>query len=197
MRVWEAQDFGDRPNQGDISRALHGLSETELLRLKALARMRVRGLPSGITWSDLLHETFLRALSGARPWPAGVPLLAFLAGVMRSVSSEHWRRLRRERLLFLPAEDHVGAAEAAQTDSAAACDPERALAAAEAIAALYRLFSDDGEILKILAGLAEGLTAAELRHQHGWSQTAYDSARKRLRRAVLRHGLNRLGGTQR
>lgn len=197
MRVREAQDLGGRPGQGDISRALHGLSETELLRLKALARMRARGLPSGIGWNDLLHETILRALSGARPWPPGVPLLAFLAGVMRSVCSEHWRRLRRERRIFLSADDRDGAAETAAPDASAACDPERALAATESIAALYRLFAEDGEILKILAGLAEGLTAAEIRRQYGWSQTTYDSARKRLRRAVLRHGLNRLGELRR
>lgn len=197
MRVREAQDFGGGPGRRDISQALHRLSETELLRLRALARMRARGLPSGIAWSDLLHETILRALSGARPWPAGVPLLAFLAGVMRSVCSEHWRRLQRERQIFLPAEEREGGAETVPTDGSAACDPEQALAAAEAIAALYRLFADDGDILKILAGLAEGLTAAEIRRQYGWSQTAYDSARKRLRRAVLRHGLNHLGDLRR
>ena len=106
-------------------------------------------------------------------------------------------RLRRERRIFQAAEYRDGTADVGQQDGSAACDPERALAATESIATLYRLFADDGDILKILAGLAEGLTAAEIRHQYGWSQTTYDSARKRLRRAVLRHGLNPSGEAQR
>ena len=73
------------------------LSEEDLLRLRAIARLRARSLPpGGMTWSDLLHEAVLRALAGARPWPAGVPLLAFLAGVMRSLCDEQWRRHRRQ-----------------------------------------------------------------------------------------------------
>jgi DNA-directed RNA polymerase specialized sigma24 family protein len=61
-----------------------------------IARLRTRSLPGGMSWSDLLHEAVLRALTGARPWPPGVPLLAFLAGVMRSLCDEQWRRYRRQ-----------------------------------------------------------------------------------------------------
>src|SRR6516165_2463218 len=74
------------PPQQDVGAALAALSGEDLLRLRAIARLRARSLPpGGMTWSDLLHEAVLRALAGARPWPAGVPVLAFLAGVMRSL----------------------------------------------------------------------------------------------------------------
>jgi hypothetical protein len=73
------------PPQRDVGAALAALSEEDLLRLRAIARLRARSLPGGMSWSDLLHEAVLRALTGARPWPPGVPLLAFLAGVMRSL----------------------------------------------------------------------------------------------------------------
>ena len=169
----------------DVARAIAELTEGDLLRLKVLARLRVRGLPGGVGWADLLHETILRALSGARRWPAGVPLMAFLAGVMRSVCSEHWRRARRERQVLVVAEAGVEAA-----DTSPGADQERQVAAAEALAAIYRHFAEDETVLRIMAGLAEGLSAREIRRRHDMTQTEYDTARKRLRRAVLRGGLN-------
>jgi DNA-directed RNA polymerase specialized sigma24 family protein len=84
------------PPQRDVGAALAALSEADLLRLRALARLRARSLPGGMSWSDPLHEALLRALTGARPWPPGVPLLAFLAGVMCSLCDEQWRRHRRQ-----------------------------------------------------------------------------------------------------
>jgi hypothetical protein len=64
----------------DVERALCGLSDGDLFRVRALASLRGRGLPGGIGWADLLQETVLRALDGSRGWPAGVPFVAFLAG---------------------------------------------------------------------------------------------------------------------
>jgi RNA polymerase sigma-70 factor (ECF subfamily) len=72
----------------------------------------------------LLQEAVLRALTGTRPWPPAVPLLAFLAGVMRSLCDEQWRRHRRQEHLPIL---HGGGAD----------DPERACAAAEALAARH------------------------------------------------------------
>ena len=74
------------PPQRDVGAALAALSEEDLLRLRAVAKLRARALPpDAMSWPDLLHEAVLRALTGARTWPIGVPLLGFLAGVMRSL----------------------------------------------------------------------------------------------------------------
>ncbi|MCW5745221.1 MAG: hypothetical protein KIT36_03365 [Alphaproteobacteria bacterium] len=144
-----------------------------------------RGLPGGLGWSDILHEAILRALDGSRRWPPEVPLLAFLSGVMRSICDEHWRRARRERQWCLPSQPPDG------DDAAAGAppDPERVLAAAQALAAVHRLFAADAAAQKIIAGLTEGLTADEIRRFYGMSERDYDSARKRMRRALLRCGL--------
>src|SRR5258708_12655508 len=80
----------------DIARAIHALSDADLVRLKALARLWARGLPGGVGWTDVLHEAIARALDGSRKWPPGVPILAFLSGVMRSICDDQWRRARRE-----------------------------------------------------------------------------------------------------
>ena len=112
-----------------------------------------------------------------------MPLLAFLSGVMRSICDDHWRRRRganrapRRMLAFgLAAED-------------AAPDPERTLAAAQALVEVHRLFARDPCALKIISGLAEGLTASEICRHYGMSERDYDTARKRMRRALLRGGL--------
>ena len=170
------------PPPREVGAALAALSDDDLLRLRALARLRARGLPSGVAWSDLLHEAVLRALEGTRRWPPGVPLLAFLAGIMRSLCDEQWRRRRRESPL-------PQAEDAPAESTACDADPERAYAAAEALAAVDRLFASDGMALKVIAGLTNGLGAEEIQRLYGLSAVEYDTARRRMRRALLRHGL--------
>jgi DNA-directed RNA polymerase specialized sigma24 family protein len=161
----------------DMGEALAALSEDDLLRLRAIARLRARSLPGGISWSDLRHEAVVRALAGTRPWPPGVPLLPFLAGVMRSLCDEQWRRRRRQDTL--PAPEGAG-----QTDN-----PERVYAAAEALAAIHRLFASDAPATRVITGLLEGMTADEIRRHYDLSTVEYDTARRRIRRSLLRHGL--------
>jgi DNA-directed RNA polymerase specialized sigma24 family protein len=165
------------PQQRDVGTALAALSQGDLLRLRAIARLRARSLPDGISWSDLLHEAVLRALTGARPWPSGVPLLAFLAGVMRSLCDEHWRRHHRQDRL------------PALYDSGRADDPERACAAAEALAAIQRLFASDEGALKVITGLIGGMAAEDIRRHYDLTAVEYDTTRRRIRRTLLRHGL--------
>ncbi len=165
------------PAPRDIGAALSALPADDLLRLRAIARLRARALPGGVAWSDLLHEAVLRALAGSRPWPPDVPLLAFLAGVMRSLCDEHWRRHRRQAAL--PNLDEAGRS----------YDPERAYAAAEALAAIHRLFAADAGAMTVITGLIGGMAAEDIRRHYGLTAVEYDTARKRIRRALLRHGL--------
>jgi len=67
--VTAVRDWGRHvvPPRRDVGAALAALSEEDLLRLRAIARLRARSLPEGMSWSDLLHEAVLRALTGARP----------------------------------------------------------------------------------------------------------------------------------
>jgi DNA-directed RNA polymerase specialized sigma24 family protein len=170
-----------------VSHALATLSETQLVRLRAMACLRARALPNGVGWSDLLHEALARALNGSRQWPPGVPFLVFLDGVMRSVCDEIWRHRRREaRLIAFGKEAEAESHEVA----CPAADQERVLAASETLAELYRVFAGDGIVLQIMSGLANGLSAADIRAKHSLSPVEYDSARRRMRRALLRIGLS-------
>ena len=166
------------PPERDVGAALAALSQEDLLRLRAIARLRARFLPPGtMSWSDLLHEAVLRALTGARPWPPAVLLLAFLAGVMRSLCDEQWRRHRRQ--------DHLSTLHG----SGGADDPERACAAAEVLAAIQRLFASDEAALKVITGLMSGMAAEEIRCHCDMTAVEYDTTRRRIRRTMLRYGL--------
>ncbi|KMO27118.1 hypothetical protein VP06_31705 [Methylobacterium aquaticum] len=141
--------------------------------------MRARRLP-GTDWPDILHEAIVRALDGTRRWPRGVPVLVFLAGCMRSIEHDLRRRQTYERLSRAQLSREHDPADREGSD------PERAIAAAQALGAIVSLFSGDETVLRIIEGLGHGRSAAEIRARHGLSQTDYDSARKRLRRTLLR-----------
>ncbi|HEY4341057.1 MAG TPA: hypothetical protein VGM97_14030 [Steroidobacteraceae bacterium] len=182
----------DSPLQppADRALALKLVTDCDLLRLKVIARLHGRSLPPDLSWADLLQEALARVLDGSRTIPAGVPTVAFLAGVMRSIKAEHWRRRRRanEQQPVLATEYQVVAAETIE-----ACDPqpdpERWLIAAQQLQAIGILFAHDAVALQIIAGLGDGLTAEEIRRTLGMTKTDYDSARKRMRRALIRAGL--------
>ena len=168
----------------DVARAIRDLSDADLVRLKALARLWTRGLPGVLAWSDVLHEAIARALDGTRKWPPGLPILTFLSGIMRSICIDQWRREQREALLLV--RDGVTADHCA---SDGLRDPERMLAAAQRLTAIHQLFAGDTQALKVIAGLAEGLQPDEICRRYDMSEREYDSTRKRMRRALLRRGL--------
>jgi RNA polymerase sigma-70 factor (ECF subfamily) len=162
----------------------------ELLRLKTIARLYARGLPPDVAWDDLLQEAITRVLVGSRRQPDGVSLVPFLAGVMRSLKAEHWRRVLKGP--GRPNAVRIGdvtddAHEVMLADPAPG--PERSLSARQELTAIERLFVDDPVALRIIAGLGEGLSAEQIRLTAGLAKVDYDSARKRMRRVLLREGL--------
>ena len=75
-------------------------------------------------------------------------------------------------------------------DSASpANDPERAYAASQALAAIHRLFATDAAATKVITGLLDGMTPEEICRHYSLSIVEYDTARRRMRQAMLRHGL--------
>lgn len=168
--------------------ALNLVTEMDLLRLKTIARLHARGLPPDVGWDDLLQEAVTRVLTGARRVPQGIAAVAFLAGVMRSLRSEHWRRFRGEKPREASSDYRAHRSRSAALRDVAP-DPERSVIAMQELNAIERLFADDPVVLKIIDGLGEGLTAEQIRVALGLSKTDYESARRRLRRCLLREGL--------
>ncbi len=170
--------------------ALALVTEADLLRLKAIARLHARGLPPEVSWCDLLQEAIARVLDGSRRQPAGVPMVAFLAGVIRSIRAEHWRRARREAEQMPKLIVDLDAPELQSDEvSDSAPSPERYILAAQELALIERLFAQDAQAQQIIAGLADQRSPDEICASCGMSKTEYDSTRKRMRRVLLREGL--------
>jgi RNA polymerase sigma-70 factor (ECF subfamily) len=180
MHTWKLSCLEREPSPAERALALNIVSDLDLLRLKAIARMHARRLPPDVNWSDLLQETFARVLSGRRRIPDDVNRVAFLAGVMRSIRAELWRRAHLEGVMY--------ARHLARLPQEAA-SPERVLAALQELAEIQQLFAGDAEVLNLIEGLGEGLSADEIRGRYDLAQADYDAARKRMRRALLRKGL--------
>jgi hypothetical protein len=96
---------------------------------------------------------------------------------MRSICADTWRREE------LDADFAVLCATGDAIESYA--DPERLLSAAQSLAAIRQVFAAD-----IIAGLADGLTVAEICKVYAMSEREYDTTRKRMRRTLLRCGLD-------
>lgn len=165
-------------------------SQMDLLRLKTIARLYARGLPPDVAWDDLLQEALTRVIVGSRLLPEGVTTVAFVAGILRSLRADFWRRATRQsgsnETLRI---DHASDESLALVLPDPAPGPERALSARQELAAIKQLFADDPAALKIIDGLGEGLSAEQIRLFTRMSKTDYDSTRRRMRRALLREGL--------
>jgi RNA polymerase sigma-70 factor (ECF subfamily) len=106
---------------------------------------------------------------------------------MRSICEDQWRRARLESEMLVRDDDVTDVC--APGDEVKSPGPERVVAAAQSLAAIDQLFAGDALALKIIAGLAEGLTPPEICKRYGMSERQYDTTRKRMRRALLRRGL--------
>src|SRR5262252_5851166 len=137
-------DFADPAESSTepVARALAALTPSDLLRLKRVAQLRARLIP-GLEWDELLNEALLRALDGSRRWPEGVPLLAFIAGIMRSLvdARMHQRRRLAERAL-------------AWSGTREAAPPDAQLHARQCLAAIADFFAADPDVLALIAALA-------------------------------------------
>ena len=167
--------------------ALRRLSEGELRRLEQLARLRVIGLHA-VDWRDLLHEAIARLLDGSRRWPRDVSLVVFLRETMRSIASDHWRRLEEpvvmsEAELGVHQETGEGALDNAIDPVAS---PERRVSAAETLARIEEAFKGDENALKVMAGMAIGKSPKEIQEEAGMNKTRYASTQRRIRRGLAR-----------
>jgi DNA-directed RNA polymerase specialized sigma24 family protein len=166
------------------------VTEADLVRLKVIAQLHARGLPPDIGWADLLQEAFTRVLEGSRRKPAGVPMVAFLAGVMRSLREQYWRQARRgsRQMPKLLADLEVADAHEDELPDPAP-NPERRAIAMQAIESMKQIFAEDVQAQQIIAGLFEGWSPEEICATYTMSKTDYDSTRRRMRRTLVHAGL--------
>ncbi len=157
----------------EVGRLLSRLRPPDLLRLAALAQTWVSGLPRRDA-GDLLNEALARILSGQRPWPADVPLPAFLSQVMRSIASQWQHEDIREPLAAET--DEIGNDPQECRDDAFADMTERMRAA----------LADDAPALGIFNHILTQTSRKQACDQLQLDATGYDTARRRMIRTLQR-----------
>jgi DNA-directed RNA polymerase specialized sigma24 family protein len=149
----------------EIASALKALNDADKTALMKIARIYAARTSYGA--EDMLQEAMCRVLSGTRIWPLHVPLIAFLAGVMRSVAWE-WRQ-----------ETAGEAVDAVDSKSGEA----QAIATID-IGRIIALFDDDAIAQKIVIGMLQGARGQELQELCGLGKTEYESKRTKIRRRI-------------
>ena len=160
-------------DDGEVRRLLSRLRRENILRLTALARTWI-GLAPRRDAQDLLAEALDRMLSGRRPWPVGVPLPAFLSGVMRSIADEWAKADARQPLIADGGEDEVA-------DAVAAVRRDE-----ELFDAMRRELANDDAGRGVYEHMRLGTRRAEAKVALGMDDTQYDTARRRMLRTLWR-----------
>ena len=182
----------DHATPAEASAALERLESADLLRLEKIARLRARGLPH-VEWRDLLHTAVERVVAGTRKWPQHIPIVHFMAGVMRSIASEHWEQhdrttdagVFREADLIRPGDgEQEGPIDCAASDTPA---PEYELLAKEELDNIEALFIDNDQAWAIVMARTEGYAPGEIQESFDMTATQYASALKHIRRTLLKH----------
>jgi DNA-directed RNA polymerase specialized sigma24 family protein len=184
--VTTKRNTGDLATVEEAAAELANMSDANVYRLEQFARLRALGF-AWLDWRDVLHEAIDRVLSGSRRWPRSVPFIAFMCGVIRSVTSELWRARssRPENPIADLAHDTDGRTVADEVIDRGP-GPEKEVIARDILQHIAEVFEDDSASLGIIRGLAEGLTPEEIQQQEKLNARQYASARKRIRRSLAR-----------
>ena len=171
----------------ECAEGLRQLSEEDYHRLEKIARLRATGLHA-VVWRDLLHDAVERLLDGRRRWPRNVPLVVFLRETMRSIASDHWRRV--DQSVVVAESEMVGDGEADCGAVANAADetaqPERQASAKETIRQIEDTFESDSEALWVLSAMASGKSPREIQLEIGIDEVRYASTLRRISRRLRR-----------
>lgn len=181
----EADEGGAFRQPHEISDALGSLDALGWARLRKIAAVLTAGGRG--KEDELLQETMLRVLDGGRPWRQGVPLMPFLAGVMKSVA--HGQRAKVERSPTRRATSIYDGSGALAIDMAdAGSTPEEALAEEQAAGRLKQrvtaVFAGDFDAQILLEGMLDGMEGEALRGLTNLDAKAYASKRRLIRRRL-------------
>jgi DNA-directed RNA polymerase specialized sigma24 family protein len=166
----------------EVFQQLELLSSDDKIRLRLIERRRRAG--TDFRQGELYHEAVCRALIGKRRCPVGVPLIAFVAQTMRSLSSHRRAQLKRARLFAKNSQSGDVSGQHLLTNQH---NPEAALIEQEdtdVVAAVYECLDGDDEAQLVIMALTEGKKGKELRDELGMDQGTYDYTMRRIKKAV-------------
>jgi DNA-directed RNA polymerase specialized sigma24 family protein len=144
-----------------------------LLRAERIAVFLARGL-TGINGEDLLHEVYVKLLSGERRFPHGVHTVKVLKSAMESEASNA-RKAGRTSPIDLRFRVEDGADRRS---------PEVEFFACEQFKALIATCAGDPDAELVVMAWADGLKGADANQATGLGAKAFDAARKRATRKL-------------
>ncbi len=165
--------------------AVAALTATDLLRLQRAGA--IYGVSIGVDGMDLVNEAISRALGGVRACPTDVPFVVFLRNAMRSIASAERARMKEEAMLESMTGGPDGPLTAIDWTAPGRTCEETLLAREDTAArlkALETLFADDEDAQLVLMGDLDEMSAADIRAMNEWSEQAYASVRRRMRRKL-------------
>ena len=163
----------------EVREALDGLRDDEIAKLLRIGK--ALGGKADMEAEDLFQEAVTRMLS-SRTCSADVSMVAYAAGVMRSIASDAYRakvRLAQNGKGPVPHADN-DEPEVASADPS----PEEQLIIAEHFrrcsAKLQKLIAGDDQVEMLVEGIAEGMRGKELEELIGVDTKELGTIRKRL-----------------
>lgn len=176
----------------EVRAAVETLTKPQLVKLALYARARIAALrrrAQGRDQDDLLQEALAATLSGKRNWyRRRVDFVGHLIGAMRSIASA-WAEKFDDHTPYLESELATTNEQGEPvTPVSSVSDPappvERVLDAQFELAAIQALFKNDSNVILVMEGLREGMTAPEIQSHLGMSEKDYNAALKRMRRLL-------------
>ena len=141
-----------------------------------------------VDWDDLLQEAMTRAIVGTRRAPDGVTMVGFLAGVMRSCGASTGSARAVSPCHADVADRRDALTRTTSTRRCSRSDPS-GVERAQELEADPRVVRETILSRSNIAGIGKGLLAEQIRSAVRLSKRGYDSARKRIRRTLLREEL--------
>jgi DNA-directed RNA polymerase specialized sigma24 family protein len=159
----------------EIVEAIEGLTDRDYLTIDNIGRIYSLDL-RGWDTSDLLQEALTRLVEDRRHLPKNVNFVYGVIEIMRSLADE-----RREQQIkyWIDNDDEM-------PDRKVDEDALRELIEEETLSALQARVGNDNTAAGVLALRAEGYKPDEICQRLSIKRTTYDSANKRIRRAVLK-----------
>jgi DNA-directed RNA polymerase specialized sigma24 family protein len=180
---------GEHATLDDVGEALERFGPKDWRRIELIGRRLAVG--TSLDAGDLVNTAVERLLLGKRHWHRKETIVACFGRTMKSIVKDWWRRKQMVEIVteadapLVEDEDgdETGVVDRARSDDA---DPERVLIARRALDEVRAALEDDKDTWEIALAVAVGETPEDIRYAYELTKTQYDSALKRIRRALTR-----------
>jgi len=167
----------------EIKSLIQNLSETEILRLSQISQLYISRTHCLMDADELLNEAIMVIASGKRKFPRRVPLLAFFAKTMQSLASNEKRKINRK----VSPLNNDSANDPILNEPDKSIHIENEFIANQELTKIFNIFESDDDVTMLVMAKCDGLSRNEFCESEKWNETKYNSAQRKLRRALNKY----------